>query len=98
MRPWWWAGALGAVLTCSVTYLLFNQTLVPDRPLAASDVSARPSVIQTPDQPVTGKDEARLQDVDSASAVLKQDQLPAAQEEARLENVSRPEAGEASSP
>ena len=97
MRSWWWAYALVPVLTFSVTYLLFDQTSVPDRPLAASDASARPSLIEASGRPVADKDEARLQNVDTAPAALKQDQLPAAQEEARLENASRPEAAEASS-
>jgi hypothetical protein len=106
MRPWWWACALAAVLTCSVTYLLLNQSFIPDRPLVASDESVRPSLDQNPDRPVADKDQARVQDVESAPADLKQDQLPVAQqdqlpvaqEEARLEDASRPEAVEPSSP
>jgi len=93
-------------VTCAATYLLFNQSLIADRPLVASDESARPSLDQRSDRPVTDKDEARVQDVDSASADLKPDQLPVAQEEARppvaqqearLEDASRPEAVEPSS-
>ena len=97
MRSWWWAYALVPVLTFSVTYLLFDRSSTPDRPLAASDASLRLSLTQTSDRPVADKDGARLQDVDSAPAALEQDQLPAAQEEARLE-ASGPEAVEASSP
>jgi hypothetical protein len=98
MRPWWWACALGAVLTCSATYLLFNQSLMPERPLAASDAPALPSLTQNPDQTFADKYQARVQDVDFAPAALKQDQLAAAQKEARLEEGSRPEITERSSP
>ncbi len=107
MRPWWWACILAAVVTCLVTYLLFNQSLMPDRPLVASSKSERPSLNQNMDRPATDKDEARLQDIELAPAVLKLDQspvaqeearLPVAREEARLEDASRPEPVEPSSP
>jgi hypothetical protein len=97
MRLWWWAYALVPVLTFSITYLLFDRSLTPDRPLAVIAAPAQPSLTQISEQPVTDKDQARLQDPDSAPAALKQDQLPA-QKEARLDNASRPEAAEASSP
>src|SRR5437016_11487279 len=84
MRLWWWAYALVPVLTFSVTYLLFDRSLPPDRPVIVSDESARRSLTQIYEPPVTDKDQARLQDVDSAPAGLKQDQLPAVQREARL--------------
>lgn len=83
MRRWWWACALGAVLTCSVSYLLFNESVLPGGPLIAADESARPSFAQDADQPVPDKDQARLQDAEQASADLKQDQpLVAQQDEA----------------
>ena len=71
---------------------------MPDRPLVTSEASVPPSLTQNPDQPVTDKDEARLQDVDPAPAALTQDHLPAAQEEARLEDAPGPEAVEPSNP
>jgi hypothetical protein len=97
MRLWWWAYALVPVLTFSVTYLLFDRSLPPDRPLIVSDESARPSLTQISEPPVTHKDQARLQDVESAPAGLKQDHLPAVQREARLDDASRPQAVERSS-
>jgi hypothetical protein len=97
MRPWWWACALAAVLTCSGTYLLFDRSLTPDRPLGAIDAPAPPSLIESPDQPLAYKDQARLPDLDPAPAALRQDHLPAAQQEARLDDASRPEAVEPSS-
>ena len=98
MRSWWWAYALVLVLTFSATYLLFDRSLPPDRPLAVSDVAAQPSLTENLDPPATDKDEARLQDVDSNPAALKQDQLPAAQKEVRLEDAPRPAALKPSSP
>jgi len=97
MRPWWWACILAAAVTCSVTYLLFNQPPMPDRPPGTSDESEQLSLDQNPGRPVTDKDQARLQDVEPASAALKQDQLPVPGEEARLEDASRPVAIEPSS-
>jgi len=107
MRIWWWACALIAVLTCSAFYLLLSQPLMPEPPLAASDGPARSSSTENPDQSVAGspgqpvadnsdrqvadKDQARLADVDADPPALKQDQLPAAQQEARLEDAPRPE-------
>src|SRR3954447_23195252 len=58
MRPWWWACALAAVLTCSGTYLLFDRSLTPDRPLGAIDAPAPLSLMESPDQPLAYKDQA----------------------------------------
>ena len=114
MRPSWWAFILVGVVTGSVIYQLGNESSVPDQsPVVAGESKPQP-LDQKSDLALTEKDQARLQDIDSAPADLKQDQLPAAQQdqlpaaqqdqlpvaqqEARLEDASRPEAAEPSSP
>jgi hypothetical protein len=54
----------------------------------ASEQSERHPLDQKPEQPLTYKDEARLQDIDLAPAGLEPDQLPNAQKEARLEDAT----------
>jgi hypothetical protein len=73
------------VLTCSVTYQLFAQPLLLDRSSGVSDKSERPPLDQKSDRPLIRQDEARLQDVHSAAADSKPDQLPLAKDQARPE-------------
>jgi hypothetical protein len=96
MRTSWWAWAciFIGVLTCSVAYQHFNQPSLPAVSLGASEPSERHPLDQKPEQPLTYKHEARLQDVDSAPAGLEPDPLPNAQKEARLEDATSPGAAE----
>jgi len=87
MRPSWWAFILLGVLTGSVTYQLTNQSLLPNQLPIVSDESRPQPVDQKSDRPLIGKDQARLQESDSSSAVLKPDQLPVAQDQASLEDT-----------
>src|SRR5258707_15084796 len=88
MRTSWWACIFVGVLTCLVAYQHFNQPPLPTGSLGTSGQSERHPPNQKPEQPLTTKDEARLPDVDSASAGLEPDRLPNARKEARLEDVT----------
>src|SRR5712672_1858852 len=88
MRTSWWAYIFAGVVTCSVAFQHFGQPSLPTGSPGASEQSERHPLGQKPEQPLTTKDEARLQDVDSAPAGLKPDQLPNAQKEARLEGAT----------
>src|SRR3954466_16223595 len=76
MRTSWWAYVFVGVLTCSAAYQHFDR-----RALATASSGAS-------EQPLTHKDEARLQEVDSALAGLEPAQLPNVQKEARLEDTT----------
>jgi hypothetical protein len=89
MRTSWWACAVVGVLTCSVAYHHFNQPPVPTETLGVSEPSERHPLDPTPEQPLAYKDQARLQDDDSAPAGLKPDQLPNAEEEASEPNGTK---------
>jgi hypothetical protein len=87
MRPSWWAFILLGVLTGSVTYQLSNPSALPDRlPIVSDESGAQPSD-QKSDGPLIGKDQARLPESDSSSAVLQPDRLPVAQDQASLEDA-----------
>ena len=90
MRTSWWAYILMGVLTCSVAYPQFSQSPLPAGLLAASEPAERHLLNQKAEQPVATKDESRLPDPDPAPAGLKSDQLPHAQQEARLEDATSP--------
>jgi hypothetical protein len=88
MRASWWACMfMGGFLTCLVAYQHSNQPSLPTGSPEVSGQSERHPLDQKPEQPLAYKDEARLQDVDSAPAGLKSDQPSNAQEEARLEDA-----------
>ena len=92
MRTWWAYICVG-VLTCSVAYQHFNQPSLPTGSVGSSEQSEWHPLAQRPELPLTYKDDGRLdegrvQDVDSAPAALKPDQLPNAQKEARLEDTT----------
>lgn len=97
MRPWLWALVLIGILTCSVSYQLTSWSRFPhpspalfDEPKSqALDQKADQSLDQNPDQPPTDKDEARLPDRDSSSAVLQPDPPPAAQDHAPAEVLTQ---------
>jgi hypothetical protein len=74
------------VLTCSVTYLLFNESSLRSRPDVAVE-SERHLADETSDRSPMIKDWARP-DVDTAAADLKPDQRPIAQDQARLEDAA----------
>src|SRR5262245_35517867 len=87
MRPSGWAYIFVAVLTCSVAYPLFNR---PSSPNPSPDVSVeteRHPLDEKSDRSPITKDEARP-NVDSAAVDLTPDQLPVAQEQARLEDAA----------
>jgi len=93
MRTSWWAYICVVVLTCSVAYQHFNQPSLPTGSVGSSDQSERHPFEQKPELPLTYKDDGRLeegrvQDVDSAPAALKPDQLPNAQKEAYPEDAT----------
>ena len=81
MRPWLWAFALLAVLTCAVTYQLTNWSSWPNQSPAVVDESTPQPLDQKSDQLLTNKDEAPLQEGGSSAAVSKSDELPVAQEQ-----------------
>ena len=87
MRPSWWAFILLGSLAGSVTYQLTNPSSLPNQLPIVSDESKPQPLDQKPDGPLIGKDQARLQESDSSSAVLKPDQLPVAQDQASLEDA-----------
>jgi hypothetical protein len=76
------------IVTCSVAYSQFNDPLLPSGSLAASEQTERPRD-QTPEHPLTSKDQARLPDMDSVPA-SPTSELPNAQKEARLEDAAGP--------
>ena len=88
MRTSWWACIFVGILTCSAAYRHFNQPSLPTESVGASGQSEWHPLDQKPEQPLTDKDQTRLEDVDSASAGLEPDQLPNAQKEARLEDAA----------
>ena len=87
MRPSWWAFILLGSLAGSVTYQLTNPSSLPNQLPIVSDESKPQPLDQKSDGPLIGKDQARLQESDSSSAVLKPDQLPVAQDQASLEDA-----------
>ena len=88
MRISWWACIFAGVLTCSAAYLQFKQPSLPTESVGASGRSERHSLDQNPGQPITSKDEARLQDVDLGPAGSAPDRLPNTRKEARLEDAT----------
>lgn len=81
------------VLTCSAAYHHFNLPSPPTESLGAAAPSERLPLDQKPEQPLQkteqplpNKDEARLQDDESAPAGVKPDQSPNAEEEASEPN------------
>src|SRR4051794_76147 len=72
MRPWLWAFIPIALLTCAMTYQLTNWSSWPNQSPVVADASNPQPLDQKSDQPLTNKDEARLQS----------DELPVVQEQA----------------
>ena len=93
MRTALWAYICVGVLTSSVAYQYFNQPSLPTGSVESSEQSEWHPLAQKSELPLTYKDDERLdeglvQDVDSAPAALKSDQLPNVQKEARLEDAT----------
>jgi hypothetical protein len=86
------------VLTCSVAYPQFKQPPLPTGSPGASEQSERRPTDEKPEQPLTQKDQARLQDVDAVPAGSKSDQLPNTQKEARLQDAAGTDPVEYSEP
>ena len=99
MRISWWTCIFMGVLTCSVAYPQFNQSLLPTASPGVSGQSERHPLNQKAEQPLPSKDQARLPDADSVPAGLEPEQAPnAARQEARLEDPSSPGTSEDSEP
>jgi hypothetical protein len=82
-----------AVLTCAVAYPLFNQPSLPAPSVAPSEQPDLHPFEENPEQPLTGKDEARLEaerveTIDLAPIASEPNQPPDAQKEARLEDTT----------
>jgi len=65
---------------------------LPDQPRVVADESKPLPLDRTSEQPLIGKDEARLQDGDSPSVVLKSDQSPVAEEQAPQQQAPQQQA------
>jgi|tagenome__1003787_1003787.scaffolds.fasta_scaffold20615623_1 hypothetical protein len=87
MRTSWWACICVGIMT-AVMYNHFNQPSLPTESPATSAQSEQHPLDQKPEQPLTSKDEGRLQAAAPAPADLEPDRLPDAQKEARLEDAT----------
>jgi hypothetical protein len=92
MRPSWWAFILVGIVAGSVSYQLTPSSL-PKLPPVASDESGRQPLDQKPDEPLIGKDQARVPESDpsreadpSFTAALPP-QSPVAKDQASLEDA-----------
>jgi hypothetical protein len=97
MRPSGWAVVLVGVLTWLVAYQLTNWPRFPNQSTGLSDEPKSHPLVQKPVQPLIDKDEARLPDTDSSSAVLQPDPSPAAQNHAPPEDPAGTGASELAS-
>jgi hypothetical protein len=86
MRPSWWAFILVGIVAGSAIYQL-NQSSLPNPPSIASDAAVPQPSDQKSDGPLIGKDQARLQDGDSASAALQPDSSPVSKDQASFEDA-----------
>jgi hypothetical protein len=86
MRPSWWAFILVGIVAGSAIYQL-NQSPLPNPPSIAADESGTQPADPKSDGPLIGKDQARLQDGDSASAALQPDSSPVSKDQASLEDA-----------